>query len=148
MAEQAFVAKGGGRCEKNPVRYEYTRPPFEVHHCLRHDCTAVSGGVMPIIAVVEKNAFKIVQRADMIKSFDTKPTCYRKFCGTCGGQMYLHVDAFPDFELVHVPTLDRASDVGLASFRWIFADSKHPMINVPQDGLPRHAGWAATSRTA
>jgi len=34
MNTQSFVAKGGCRCEQNPVRYEYTKPPFEVHYCL------------------------------------------------------------------------------------------------------------------
>jgi hypothetical protein len=45
---------------------------------------------------------------------------------------------------VHVPTLDRECDVGTKPDRWVFTDSKHPMVRLPEDGLPRHPGWAAT----
>jgi S-(hydroxymethyl)glutathione synthase len=24
----------------------------------------------------------------------------------------------------------------------VFTDSKHPMVTIPEDGLPRHPGWA------
>ena len=64
------------------------------------------------------------------------PTYHRKFCGECGCHMCLHVDAFPVFELVHLPTLDRGVDPG----------GEHPMVAIPDDGLPRHPGWAGTAR--
>ena len=56
----------------------------------------------------------------------------------------LYVDAFPDFVLVHVPTLDRESNAGKQPDRWVFSRSKHPMLTIPEDGLPRHEGWAMT----
>ena len=43
---------------------------------------------------------------------DTKATCHRRFCKDCGCHMFLYVDGFPDFVLVHVPTVDRECDVG------------------------------------
>jgi S-(hydroxymethyl)glutathione synthase len=45
---------------------------------------------------------------------------------------------------VHVPTLDRGVDVGKDPDRWVFCDSKHPMVTIPDDGLNRHPGWAMT----
>ncbi len=146
MADNTVNAVGGCRCETNPVRYEYTQEPYEVHYCLCTDCTDVCGGAMAVIAVVPKDSFRITQAADKIRNFDTKPTCHRKFCGECGCHMYLHVDAFPDFELVHLPTLDRGVDAGGEPDRWVFTDSKHPMVAIPDDGLPRHPGWAGTAR--
>jgi len=101
---------------------------------------------MAVIAVVPKDSFKITAGEQKIQNFDTKPTCHRKFCKECGCHMYLHVDAFPDFELVHVPTLDRGVDAGAQPDRWVFTDSKHPMVTLPNDGLPRHPGWAGTAR--
>ena len=144
MADGNFKAVGGCRCETNPVRYEYTKRPFEVHYCLCTDCTDVSGGALALIAVVERNAFRITQGEEKIKNFDTNPTCHRRFCGTCGAHMLDYVDAFPDFVLLHVPTLDRECDVGTKPDRWVFTDSKHPLVTIPDDGLPRHPGWAAT----
>ena len=84
------------------------------------------------------------QGEEKIRNFDTKPTCHRRFCGTCGCHMFLYVNAFPDFVLVHVPTLDRESDAGKQPDRWVFCRSKHPMVTIPDDGLPRHEGWAMT----
>ena len=95
--------------------------------------------------MVEKKSFRITSGQDKVKNFDTKPTCHRKFCSTCGTHLYVHVDAFADFELVHVPTLDRESHAGKEPDRWVFTNSKHPMVAIPDDGLPRHEGWAMTA---
>lgn len=137
-------ARGGCRCVNNPVRYEYTKRPFEVHYCLCTDCTDVSGGALALIAVVERSAFRITQGEDKIRNFDTKATAHRRFCTGCGCHMFLYVDPFPDFVLIHVPTLDRQSEVGTKPDRWVFTDSKHPMVTIPNDGLPRHPSWAGT----
>lgn len=137
-----FKAVGGCRCETAPVRYEYTEKPVETHYCLCTDCTDVSGSALALISVVPKSGFHVTENADKIRNFDTKPTCHRKFCSTCGSHMYLEVDAFPDFVLVHVPTLDRGVDPGAPPDRWVFTNSKHPLVTIPDDGLPRHPGWA------
>ena len=141
----AFKAVGGCRCDNNPVRYEYTREPYEVHYCLCTDCTDCSGGALALIAVVEKKSVRVTQGQEKMRNFDTKPTCHRKFCSVCGTHLYVHVDAFDDFELVHVPTLDRESHAGKEPDRWVFTKSKHPMVSIPDDGLPRHEGWANTA---
>ncbi|HUA77815.1 MAG TPA: GFA family protein [Acetobacteraceae bacterium] len=130
------------------MRFEITKQPYELHYCLCTDCTDISGGAMAIIAVVEKSGFRIVSGEEKIRNFDTKPTCHRRFCGTCGCHMFLYVDAFPDFVLVHVPTLERGASLGVMPDRWVFTRSKHPMLTIPNDGLPRHEGWAATERAA
>ncbi|MBA3704266.1 MAG: GFA family protein [Rubrobacteraceae bacterium] len=148
MSEQRMQATGGCRCDTNPVRYEYTRAPFEVHYCLCTDCTDISGGAMALIAVVERDAFRITQGEEKIRNFDTKATAHRRFCGDCGCHMFLYVDPFPDHVLVHVPTLDRESQVGGEPDRWVFTDSKHPLLAIPDDGLPRHPGWAPTPTAA
>ena len=137
-----FKAVGGCRCDNNPVRYEYTKRPFETHFCCCTDCTDICGGALALISVVERDAFRVTQGESKIKNYDTKPTCHRRFCAECGCHMFLYVDAFPDFVLVHVPTLDRESEVGTAPDRWVFTASKHPMVMIPDDGLPRHRGWA------
>ena len=148
MSEQRVQATGGCRCDTNPVRYEYTKAPFEVHYCLCTDCTDISGWAMALIAVVERDAFRITQGEEKIRNFDTKETAHRRFCGDCGCHMLLYVDAFPEHLLIHVPTLDRRSQVGGEPDRWVFTDSKHPLLSIPDDGLPRHAGWAPTPAAA
>jgi hypothetical protein len=140
----SIKAVGGCRCDQNPVRYQYTAEPFEVHYCLCTDCTDICGGALAIIAVVRRDSFTITQGEEKIRNYDTKPTCHRRFCATCGCHMFLYVDSFPDFLLVHVPTLDRDSDVGKQPDRWVFCRSRHPMFTIPEDGLPRHEGWAMT----
>jgi hypothetical protein len=111
----AILAKGGCRCDNDPVRFEYTATPAEVHFCLCTDCTDTCGGALALIAVVERSAFKITAGEDKIRNYDTKPTCHRRFCADCGCHMFLYVDAFPDHLLIHVPTLDRDTQVGLVS---------------------------------
>ena len=141
-----FRAVGGCRCTTGPVRYKYTQKPYEVHYCLCGDCTAVCGGALAIIAVVHRDTFTITQGAEKLKNFDTKETCHRKFCSECGCHLYLHVDTFPDFELVHIPTLDEGVGAGLEPDRWVFTDSKHPLVTLPDDGLPKFPSWENTLR--
>lgn len=138
---EGFRATGGCRCNTNPVRYEYDKEPFEVHYCLCTDCTDVNGGALAILAVVERDAFRVTQGEDKIKNFDTKETVHRKFCGDCGCHMFFEVGAFPDHILVHVPTLDRESEVGGKPDRWVFTDSKLELVQIPEDGLPQYPGW-------
>jgi hypothetical protein len=140
----AILARGGCRCDSNPVRFEYNKEPAEVHFCLCTDCTDTCGGALALIAVVERSAFTITAGEEKIRNIDTKPTCHRRYCADCGCHMFLYVDAFPDHLLIHVPTIDRDTDVGGEPDRWVFVNSKHPMVTIPDDGLPRHPGWAAS----
>ena len=48
--------------------------------------------------------------------------------------MYLEVDAFPELVLVHAPTLERGQDVGTPPDRWVFTDSRHPMLDAAVAG--------------
>lgn len=138
----AKKAVGGCRCEKKPVRYRYKGEPAEVHYCLCTDCTDTCGGAVALIAVVPRDKFKVTKGKKKIANFDTKPTCHRRFCKECGCHMFLYVDAFPDYVLVHVPTLDREASVGKEPDRWVFCESRHPMVTLPDDHLPKHPGWA------
>ena len=142
MAED-FKAVGGCRCDTDPVRYQYTRRPLETHFCCCTDCTAICGGALALISAVERRAFKITAGRSKIRNYDTKPSCHRRFCSACGCHMFLYVDAFPDLVLVHVPTVDRESEVGTPPDRWLFTSSRHPLLVIPADGLPRHPGWAS-----
>lgn len=142
-----FIVKGKCRCEQDSVQFQYTKEPFEVHYCLCTDCTETCGGALAIIAVVENAEFEITANQHKVKNFDSLETCHRKFCQTCGCHMFLNVDAYPDHTLVHVPTLERGVDIGQKPDRWVFTDSKHPMFTIPDDNLPRHSGWEATSNT-
>jgi S-(hydroxymethyl)glutathione synthase len=146
MAEESFLATGGCACQTNPVRYQYTKRPYEVHYCLCTDCTDVSGGAMAIYSVVERNAFKVLSGEEKLGNIDTLPTCHRKFCTQCGAHMMVYVDAFPDHLLIHIPTLDRGVDPGAKPDRWVFVNSKHPFVTVPDDGLPKYPGWEPTHR--
>ena len=142
----SFKAVGGCRCPTLAVRYQYTSRPVETHYCLCTDCTDTCGGALALITVVERNTFEVTAGASKVANIDTKATCHRKFCTECGCHMFLHVDAFPEFVLVHVPTLDRGQDVGTPPDRWVFTDSRHPMITIPDDNLPRYPGWQVSTQ--
>jgi hypothetical protein len=91
--------------------------------------------------VVERDAFRITQGEEKIRNFDTKVTAHRRFCGDCGCHMFLYVDPFPEQVLIHVPTVDRDSEVGGRPDRWVFTEPKHSLLMIPADGLPRYPGW-------
>ena len=80
---ETFRAVGGCRCDNNPVRYAYTKRPFETHFCCCTDCTDICGGALALIAVVERDAFQITSGESKIRNYDTKATCHRRFCSDC-----------------------------------------------------------------
>ena len=92
------------------------------------------------IAVVERTSFQITVGDSKAKNFDTKPTCHRKYRQDCGCHMYSEVDAFPELVLVLAPTLERGQDVGTPPGRWVFTEARHPMFQIPDDGLPKYPG--------
>ncbi len=141
-----FRAVGGCRCDRKPVRDEYSPRPVEAHCCLCTDCTDTCGGALALIAVVDLDRFQVTAGASRLANLDTKPTCHRKFCTRCGCHMFLEAEAFPEFVLAHVPTLDRGQDVGTAPDRWVFTESRHPMITIPDDGLSRFPGWQVSTK--
>lgn len=143
--EKFKKAVGGCRCDVKPVRFEYLKRPVETHFCLCTDCTDTCGGALALISVVELDSFQVTAGESKIANLDTKPTCHRKYCRDCGCHMFLHVDAFPEFVLIHVPALDKGVDPGAAPDRWVFTDSRHPMVNIPDDGLPRYPGWQVST---
>jgi hypothetical protein len=49
MATTNFTVAGKCRCSNNPVQFEYSKEPYEVHYCLCTDCTDTCGGAMAII---------------------------------------------------------------------------------------------------
>jgi len=116
-----------------------------MHYCLCTDCTDCTDSCGGAMAVVEKNSFKITSGEDKIHNLDTKPPATGSFARIAAATCFLFVDAFPDFVLIHVPTLDRHADLGAKPDRWVFTDSKLPMLTIPDDGLPRHPGWAGTA---
>ena len=66
-----FRAVGGCRCDSNPVRYEYTKRPFETHFCCCTDCTDICGGAL--------------QAAVPIPVWVTSPSCSRSAAAVrCG----------------------------------------------------------------
>ena len=137
-----FKAVGGCRCDTDPVRYAYHKRPFETHFCCCTDCTAICGGALALIAAVARDAFEVTAGEGKIRTFATKPSCQRCFCGACGCHLFLYIDELPEFVLVHAPTLDRDCELGTPPDRWVFTRSRHPLLVIPDDGLPRHPGWA------
>ena len=107
----------------------------------RSRITSEADVILNVIAVVERDASEITQGEEKIRNFDTKATAHRRFCGDCGCHMFLYVDPFPEHVLIHVPTLDRDSEVGGRPDRWVFTESKHPLLMIPADDLPRYPGW-------
>jgi hypothetical protein len=57
-----------------------------------------------------------------------------------GGLPYVSMHS-PTSCWVHVPTLKRESEVGANPDRWVFTNSKHPMVTIPDEATsPRRLG--------
>lgn len=76
---------------------------------------------------------------------DTRPNCHRESCATCGCQMFLAADAFPDF-VNSLPNAGPWQEAGAERDRRVPADSRHPAKAIPDGGRSRFPGWQASTR--
>jgi hypothetical protein len=50
MATTNFTVAGKCRCSNNPVHFEYSKEPYEVHYCLEHVDADVRHRSLPLIS--------------------------------------------------------------------------------------------------
>ena len=132
-----FEIKGG--CQCGAVRYSVHAPAQEMYHCHCSICRKSHGTLFATYATVPREHLRIDHGAANLVTYSSSPDVHRHFCGTCGCQLLLDDDRWPDLKWFTPGTLDGGEHPGhpAATERHIFVGSKVPWHEIT-DSLPRH----------
>lgn len=77
-----------GQCLCSAVQYRYEGELAQTIVCFCQDCQRAQGGVFAWNSPVEREKFKIMQGAELLKEYFHTPNKARVFCQTCASPIY------------------------------------------------------------
>lgn len=125
-----------GSCLCGAVHYEIHGELSAAAYCHCSRCRKVNGSVFAANATVKENDFRLLQGAEVLKTYSTAAGVHRVFCGQCGAPVYSKRDSGPGFLRLRLGLLDTPLPQGPQQH--IFVGSKVPWYEI-HDDLPQHA---------
>jgi hypothetical protein len=106
-------------------------------HC--GQCRKAQGSAFAANAPLAAAQFTLLQGADALVDRASSPHKRRAFCGRCGSPIHSRRLDMPDWLRLRIGSLDEAP-ASLRPTAHIHVASKAAWWELPDDGLPRHAG--------
>lgn len=127
-----------GRCQCGAVSYEVRAPATEMYHCHCSMCRRCHGTLFATYATVPRDQL-VVHGEENLQTYDSSPDVHRHFCGTCGCQLLLDDDRWPDLKWFTPGTLEAGTHPGhpKETEKHIFVSSKVAWHEIADD-LPQH----------
>jgi hypothetical protein len=129
-----------GGCLCGAVRYRITAAPILTRVCWCRVCQYLAAGNATVNTCFPSNAITIEgPLADYQRIADSGNVMHRRFCPTCGTQMFSEAEARPHLIFVRSGTLDDRELAKPSMSVWI---SQAPTWACVDDTIPRVAGQA------
>jgi hypothetical protein len=125
-----------GHCQCGAVAFRVEAPPHDLYHCHCSMCRRCHGTVFATYALVPKAKLVVLKGADNLTVFDSSPGTHRRFCRTCGCQMFIDDDKVPDLRWYMPGTIDGHPGHDASAEKHIFVGSKLPWYRI-RDDLPQ-----------
>lgn len=111
-----------GGCFCGAIRYQVTAPFAGTAACHCRKCQYGSGGGPNYVALVPREAFKIIAGSPVahLSKADSGAEVARAFCGTCGTPIYSDSPNLP-YRAVRVGSLDDPTNMRPAAHVWMAA---------------------------
>ncbi len=133
-----------GGCLCGAVKFRLTAEPISSRICWCRDCQHISGNGTAN-AVVPAEAFEVSgPLTEYAKTADSGNTISRLFCPTCGGHVYGHTSARPQWRVVRIGALDDPSSIAPQQNIWTASAPSWACMNPAieqasgQTPAPRH----------
>ena len=119
-----------GHCQCGIVHYRVTAAAEELYHCHCSMCRRVHGTLFATYAYVPRATLQIEKGEDNLNTFDSSEQVHRRFCRTCGCQLFVDYDGEPD-QIGYTPgTVDGHPGHTTEKERHIFVSSKVPWYEI------------------
>ena len=130
-----------GSCLCGRIRYEITGELGDFGYCHCTTCRKASGSVHAANSPVDRDRFRLVGGADVIREFESSPGKFRAFCSTCGSPMYAYLVAKRDVIRIRLGSLDTVFEKRPKAHTFVGHKADwEPSI---RDDLPQFEGWAS-----
>ena len=125
-----------GSCLCGGVRFEVAEPFSAVSHCHCESCKRISGGVGTTSGRSRSDAIRILEGAELIRSYTPAEGSAKSFCSVCGSNLF--GGGWPESELcsVRLSAIDSGFDGEPQAHN--FVRSVASWETLPEDGLPRY----------
>lgn len=141
MAHDGSEKAGGCLC--GAVRYRVTSAPFDSGYCHCRMCQKAAGAPVLVFATVLSADFEVIRGAPRRRR--SSDIAERWFCGDCGSQIAMRMDASPQLIEFTVASMDDPAAAPPGFHIW--TESRVPWFTIA-DGLPRFESSRPDERSA
>jgi hypothetical protein len=125
-----------GRCLCGGVRFEVDTEDFDrITHCHCASCKKLSGGVGTVNGRARSDAIRIIEGAELVRTYQPDEGTAKTFCSVCGSNLFGGGWPQSEFASVRLSTLDDPPQ-RKPQFH-IFVRSIAPWETLPDDGAER-----------
>ncbi|HYX89735.1 MAG TPA: GFA family protein [Gaiellaceae bacterium] len=124
-----------GSCQCGGVRFELPDAFVSMTYCHCTTCQKLSGGIGTANARVRTDAIRIVDGAELVRTYQPDEGTAKTFCPVCGANLF--GGGWPDSEhsSVRLSAIDTPFEGGPGSRQYV--RSLPPWATLPDDGLDR-----------
>ena len=125
-----------GSCLCGSVQFELDAEPARLTFCHCTTCKRISGGVGTANVGVPTEAIRIVNGADVVRTYQPGEGSAKTFCSLCGTNLFGSGWPHSERTSVRVPTIE--GDFRPEPAAHVYVRSAAPWETLPEDGLERH----------
>jgi len=120
-----------GYCECRRVQFEVDSEIEDYSHCHCSQCRRMHGAAFATFAGVARKGFHFVSGEDALTNYESSPSHDRVFCSVCGSNIYVTLDAEPDFLYLSMGAIE--GDPPRPPGYHIYVGSKAPWHEIADD---------------
>jgi hypothetical protein len=124
-----------GGCLCGGVRFEVTEPFDTISACHCTTCKRISGGVGTVNGAVPSEALRILEGAELLRTYQPEEGSAKTFCSVCGSNLFGY--GWPNSPRASVRLSALDEPLARKPDAHIFVRSVAPWETLPDDGAPR-----------
>jgi hypothetical protein len=124
-----------GSCLCSGVRFEVTEPFVRLTYCHCASCKKLSGGPATANGRARSGAIRILEGAELIRTYQPDEGTAKTFCSACGSNLFGGGWPASEYASVRLTTLDEPFEEKPSMH--LFVRSVAPWETLPDDGAER-----------